>query len=56
MSDWTLHGGDCLDPITGLASLADKSVDHVITDPPYEEEAHTLQRRVKREGGGRLVG
>jgi site-specific DNA-methyltransferase (adenine-specific) len=42
---WTLHLGDCLDPVTGLASLADKSVDHVITDPPYEAEAHTLGRR-----------
>jgi len=34
-----------LDPVTGLASLGNKSVDHVITDPPYEAEAHTLQRR-----------
>lgn len=32
---WTLHLGDCLDPVTGLASLASGSVDHVITDPPY---------------------
>ena len=50
---WDLRCGDCLDPVTGLASLGDKSVDHVITDPPYEAEAHTLQRRVKRgaEGG-----
>jgi DNA modification methylase len=50
VSDWTLHLGDCLDPVTGLASLPDKSVDHVITDPPYEVEAHTKQRRVKRGG------
>lgn len=42
---WTLHHGDCLDPLTGLASLADKSVDHVICDPPYEVEAHTNARR-----------
>jgi site-specific DNA-methyltransferase (adenine-specific) len=27
--------GDCLDPVTGLASLPDKSVDHMLTDPPY---------------------
>lgn len=47
---WRLILGDCLDPTTGLASLADKSVDHFITDPPYEAEAHTLQRRVKRGG------
>ena len=43
-----LHNSDCLDPITGLASLPDKSVDHVICDPPYEAEAHTLQRRTRR--------
>jgi hypothetical protein len=28
---WELHVGDCL---TGMASLPDKSVDVVITDPP----------------------
>lgn len=32
---YVLHLGDCLDPATGLASLADKSVDAVVTDPPY---------------------
>lgn len=48
---WDLRLGDCLDPMTGLASLAAKSVDHVICDPPYEAEAHTLQRRVKRARG-----
>jgi hypothetical protein len=32
-----------------LADMA--KVDHVITDPPYEAEAHTLQRRVKRSDG-----
>jgi predicted RNA methylase len=37
---------DCLGP-EGLCTLPDKSVDHVITDPPYEAEAHTLQRRTK---------
>ena len=42
---WTLHHGDCLDPVTGLASLADRSVDVTISDPPYEAEAHTKQRR-----------
>ena len=50
MSDWTLHLGDCLDPVTGLASLADLSVDCTITDPPYEAEAHTKQRRYKDAG------
>lgn len=51
---WTLTLGDCLDPVTGLASLGDKSVDHVITDPPYEAEAHTKARRSMRGGGSTL--
>lgn len=52
---WTVVQGDCLDV---LLMLGDKSVAHVITDPPYEAEAHTLQRRVNRDmvaardGGG----
>lgn len=29
------------------------SVDHVITDPPFEAEAHTLQRRVQRKTNSR---
>jgi DNA modification methylase len=53
---WDLRLGSCLDPLTGLASLGDKSVDVVITDPPYEAEAHTLQRRIKVEGGGNNYG
>jgi site-specific DNA-methyltransferase (adenine-specific) len=40
---FTLHLGDCL-PF--LRSLPDKSVDHVITDPPYEAEAHGASRRL----------
>ena len=42
--------GDALGP-EGLAALPEKSADHAILDPPYEAEAHTLQRRVKRGGG-----
>lgn len=52
---WELHLGDCLDPITGLASLADKSVDHVICDPPYEVEAHTKQRKRSDVSHGRIA-
>lgn len=37
--------GDCLEI---MKTMADKSVDCVITDPPYEGEAHNPQRRVKR--------
>lgn len=43
-----LHLGDCVE---GMSALPDKSIDHVITDPPYEAEAHTMGRRVKRGGG-----
>jgi len=32
-----LYLGDCLE---GMAGLADLSVDHVITDPPYDEHTH----------------
>ncbi len=46
---WTLHLGDC---IAGMAALADKSVDVVITDPPYEAEAHTKGRRGRDPGAG----
>ena len=50
--DWDLRQGECL---TGLGLLEDASVDEVITDPPYEAEAHTSQRLVARAGGRREV-
>jgi site-specific DNA-methyltransferase (adenine-specific) len=50
VSDHRIVLADCLGP-EGLATLGDKSVDHVITDPPYEAEAHTLGRRVARNYG-----
>lgn len=40
----------------GMATLADKSVDHVICDPPYEAEAHNLQRRTKDAKNGNAGG
>jgi site-specific DNA-methyltransferase (adenine-specific) len=46
--DWDLREGECL---AGLALLEDASVDVVISDPPYEAEAHTSQRLVARAGG-----
>lgn len=39
----TLYHGDCLAVMPGL-----EPVDAVITDPPFEAEAHTLQRRINR--------
>lgn len=41
---WEMHLGDCIEVMATL-----EKVDHVITDPPYEAEAHTKQR-VKRQG------
>ena len=45
IGDATLYLGDCLEVLPTLGPA-----DHVITDPPFEEEAHTLQRRVPRRG------
>jgi DNA modification methylase len=42
---WEVRLGSCLDPIAGLQSLGDKSVDVVITDPPYDEHTHASARR-----------
>lgn len=42
---WSIHHGDCL---PWLRAMPDASVGCVITDPPYETEAHTLQRRASR--------
>jgi DNA modification methylase len=45
MADHVVHCSDCLDPVTGLASLADGSVDVVLTDPPYSEHVHSCSMR-----------
>lgn len=42
-----LRLGDC---ISGMAELADKSVDHVITDPPYSRDLYTRMRTNKGSG------
>ncbi len=43
----SIYLGDC----RTILPLIQAKVDLVLTDPPYEAEAHTLQRRVKRGGG-----
>lgn len=40
--------GDCID---GMATLADLSVDHLITDPPYSEHTHRNGRKESRRFG-----
>jgi site-specific DNA-methyltransferase (adenine-specific) len=44
MNDHELRLGDCLGP-EGLATLADKSVDHVICDPPFASEIYERTRK-----------
>lgn len=44
----TIFHGDCLQVLPTLSA-----VNHVISDPPFEEEAHTMQRRTNgRKSGG----
>lgn len=47
VDEWELRACRNDDPVSGLASLPDKSVDVTIMDPPYEEDAHTKQRRCR---------
>jgi site-specific DNA-methyltransferase (adenine-specific) len=54
-ADWELRTGRNDDPVSGLASMPDRSVDVVCCDPPYEAEAHTDQRRQKVSRGGVLA-
>lgn len=42
----TVHLGDCMEVLPTI-----ESADHVITDPPYEKEAHRKDRRVMRRDG-----
>ena len=51
MSDWEVITGDCFEVMRGMVERGEK-VAHVIADPPYEAEAHTAHRRVKRTGSG----
>lgn len=55
MAEWDLRTGRNDDPAYGLVSLADRSVDVGLMDPPYEAEAHSDQRRQKVSRGGMLA-
>ena len=50
---WCVVEGDCLDV---MADIPDGAVDHVITDPPYEAEAHQKSRRSHRGPPGNKDG
>lgn len=45
---YQLHLGDCIE---GMRAMADKSVDHVIADPPYGKRTHSGQRHGRRGKG-----
>jgi site-specific DNA-methyltransferase (adenine-specific) len=54
---WTVVHGDCLDV---LPTLPDRSVAHVITDPPYSEHVHGKSRagaskKTLRDGNGHIT-
>lgn len=57
-AQWVVLEADCADV---LPVLPPRSADHVITDPPYGERVHSLQRRLgvgpdgRRSAGGRVV-
>lgn len=50
IGDAVLYNGDCLEVMAGL-----KPVDHVITDPPYEESTHKNIGGIKRNDGGKVT-
>lgn len=46
----TLYQGDCLEVMASLPA-----VDHVISDPPYEDELHGAMGRIRRNDGREMV-
>lgn len=57
MTDWQIIEGDCLDVLGGWCAdfVGDHppppQIDHIITDPPYEAQAHTSARRSRHKTG-----
>jgi DNA modification methylase len=45
MNEWELHACGNADQVSGLSSLPERSVDVVITDPPYSHKVHACSRR-----------
>lgn len=48
--DVTLHLGNCLELLPTLGS-----VDHIMCDPPYEDELHEAMGRIQRNDGREMV-
>lgn len=51
--NWTMYNGDCTEILPLIPAGA---ADHVISDPPYEDEAHTKQRRTRGKADGSGTG
>lgn len=51
MSDALIALGDYADPVTGLPSYDERSIDHVITDPPYCEHVHGRRNVTEHRNG-----
>lgn len=49
---WCVVEGNCTHV---LGTIADRSVAHVISDPPYSDHVHGKQRRMLRGSGGRVA-
>lgn len=50
IGDCILYRGDCLEVMKDL-----EQVDHVISDPPYEDELHKAMGRIRRNDGVEMV-
>lgn len=49
IGDATLYLGDC------LGVLGNLSVDHIVSDPPYEDELHKAMGRIRRNDGQKMA-
>lgn len=50
VGDCELYQGDCLEVMAAL-----EPVDHVISDPPYEDELHKAIGRIRRNDGRQMI-
>lgn len=51
IGDATLYFGDCLE----LSAVIGGGIDHVISDPPYEDELHKAVGRIRRKDGQEMI-
>lgn len=46
----TMHLGDCREIVSSISGI-----DHIITDPPYEDELHNAMGSIRRNDGRKMV-